>query len=91
MRLTPPPSSTEISTTFPCLYHHDQNRRRYGQTCRVISVTALVLIMKYHGKVAMRLPPPLLPSRATLCHLTAELCVGGWACAAEGAGGRDAT
>jgi hypothetical protein len=39
-----PPS--EISPTFPYFDHHDKNRRRNEHKCRVISVTASVLITK---------------------------------------------
>eukprot|EP01047_Picozoa_sp_COSAG01_P062327 COSAG01_NODE_7909_length_2997_cov_8.718427_1_plen_459_part_00 len=41
---------TEISPTFPYLYHHDQNRRRNEHKCRGISVTALVRITKYRAQ-----------------------------------------
>eukprot|EP01047_Picozoa_sp_COSAG01_P040342 COSAG01_NODE_3391_length_6151_cov_4.717944_3_plen_60_part_00 len=40
----------EISPTFPCFYHRDKNRRRNGQMCMGISVTALVLITKHHAR-----------------------------------------
>ena len=54
-QLQVPPALTEVSPTFPYLYHHDKIRRRNGQKCMGISVTALVLMMKYPG--GGRAPP----------------------------------
>eukprot|EP01047_Picozoa_sp_COSAG01_P001100 COSAG01_NODE_23_length_37704_cov_30.005877_40_plen_178_part_00 len=43
--------STEISPMVSYFYHHDKNRTSNEHKCRRISVSALVLIMNYHGNL----------------------------------------